>query len=64
MSLINSNCPPSKWLPTFEPDGMPDSIPLQLPRAVCDFQLREILGRALVIHNTKLSPKQIHAERK
>lgn len=64
MPLIHSNCPPFKWLPTFEPDGMLDSISLQLPSAACEFQLRDTLGHALIIHGAELSPKQIHADRK
>lgn len=63
MSLINSNCPPFKWLPTFEPDGMLESIPFQLPSAASEFQLRETLGHALIIHSAKVSPKQNQADR-
>lgn len=63
MSLINSNCPPSKWLPTSVPDGMLDSISLQLPNAAYEFQVRHTFGHALIIHTAKLSPKQVPAGR-
>lgn len=45
------------------PDGMLDSISLQLPKAACEFQVRGTLDHALIIHAAKLSPKQIPAGR-
>lgn len=63
MPLINSNCPPFKWLPTSLPDGLFDSISSQLPSAAYEFQARDTLGHALRIQTAKLSPKQIHAGR-